>query len=184
MLLNHLCEAQFDASLFERFGKLLQFFQITGFFLWWYWHVFGHLQVGHVHVVLHRRSCQTRATHSLNQRKNLQFPGVYDFYCPFSTTKHLPDQMFRFWLSAGFQSFWSLLTKVTTEFTNTDEVFALLAYLSLCSLICVEQVQQSWWIKTEPKQWVKRGYKAPRRTAISLTIHCTSSQAIHSSYIL
>ena len=66
--LQYLSEAQFDASLFECFSELLQFLQITGFLLWWYRHVFGHLQVGHVHVVLHRRPCQTRATHSLDQK--------------------------------------------------------------------------------------------------------------------
>lgn len=63
----YLCKAQFDASLLKGFGKLFQFLQITGLVLLRYWHVFGHLQMRHVHVVLHGRSCQTRATHSLDQ---------------------------------------------------------------------------------------------------------------------
>lgn len=68
-VLYHLGEAQFDAPLLECFSELLQLFQITGLLLGRYRHVLGHLEVGHVHVVLHRRSSQTISTHSLNHAR-------------------------------------------------------------------------------------------------------------------
>lgn len=68
-VLYYLSEAQFDAPLLECFSKLLQLFQIAGLLLGRYRHVLGHLQVGHVHVVLHRWSGQTISTHSLNHAR-------------------------------------------------------------------------------------------------------------------
>lgn len=119
----YLGEAQFDASLFECFSKLLQFFQVIGFFLWRYRHVFGHLQVRHVHVVLHRWSRQTRATHSLNHTnitgKHLHIPANakkennYTKNCIFRDKDFL-SPMFRFLLTTLIQNFRLLQTVETS----------------------------------------------------------------------
>ena len=74
---HHLREAQLDASLLECFRKLLQLLQITGLLLGGYRHVFGHLQVGHVHVRLHRWSGQTSSAHSLNMQSK---KGTFDWF--------------------------------------------------------------------------------------------------------